>query len=169
MTEAELRQAVRRTYDFACGYCGVREEDAGSELELDHFQPHSLGGGNELENLVYCCTTCNRLKGDFRAISTAEKRLLHPQRDDLNLHLRQDSDGLLTALTETGKFHLMRLRLNRPPLVALRRARTENACLREELQQARAAQKSLTEHLQKLDERIERIYGEIIRLLTNKK
>ena len=30
MTEAELRQAVRRAYDFACGYCGVREEDAGS-------------------------------------------------------------------------------------------------------------------------------------------
>ena len=167
MTESELRQTVRRAYNFACGYCGVREEDAGSELELDHFKPRSLDGGDELENLVYCCTTCNRIKGDFWADSTAEKRLLHPQQDDLTLHLRQDSDGLLTGLTETGKFHLKRLRLNRPPLVALCRARTENARMREELKQAQAAQQLLTKHLLKIDEQIERIYDEIIRLSNN--
>ncbi|MGI9055824.1 MAG: HNH endonuclease [Pyrinomonadaceae bacterium] len=166
MTDAELRQTSRRAYDFACGYCGVREEDAGSLLELDHFQPRSLGGGEKVENLVYCCTTCNRIKGDFWAVSTDEKRILHPQRDDLNLHLRQDSDGLLTGLTETGKFHLKRLRLNRPPLVALRRARIANALLREELRQAQAARESLTEHLQTIDGEIERIYEEIIRLLN---
>ena len=165
MTESELRQTVRRACNFACGYCGVREEDAGSELELDHFKPRSLDGGDEPENLVYCCTTCNRIKGDFWAASIDEKRLLHPQRDDLTLHLRQDSDGLLAALTETGKFHLKRLRLNRPPLVALRRTRMENANLREELRQSQAIQKKLIEHLQKLDGEIERIYKEIVRLL----
>ena len=134
MTEAELRQTVRHAYNFACGYCSVREEDTGSELELDHFQPHSPGGGDELENLVYCCTTCNRLKGDFWALATAEKRILHLQRDDLSLHLQQDSNGLLTAFTETGKFHLKRLR--------------------EELRQAQTAQQVLTEHLQTIDEKI---------------
>ena len=166
MNEAELRQTVRRAYDFACGYCDVREEDTGGELELDHFYPRVLGGSDELENLVYCCTNCNRFKGQFWAVSTAEQRLLHPRRDDLNLHLRQDSDGFLTALTETGKFHLRRLRLNRPPLLALRRARAENSRLREELHQAQSAQKSLIEHLSKIDGEIERIYEEIIRLLT---
>ena len=165
MTEAELRQTVRRAYNFSCGYCGVREEDAGSELELDHFKPQSLGGENALENLVYCCTTCNRIKGDFWAIAPTEKRLLHPQNDDVHLHLSQDSDGLLTGLTETGKFHLKRLRLNRPPLVALRQARIANARLREELNQAQATQKKLAQHLQKLDGEIERIYQEIIQLL----
>ncbi len=164
MTESELRKTVRRAYDFACGYCGVREEDAGSELELDHFKPRSFGGDDALENLVYCCTTCNRVKGDFWATSTTEKRLLHPQQDDLSLHLRQESDGFLTVLTETGKFHLSRLRLNRPPLPALRRARAENARLREELKQSQATQKTLTEHLRRLDGEIERIYEEIIRL-----
>lgn len=164
MTESELRKTVRRAYDFACGYCGVREEDAGSELELDHFKPRSFGGDDALENLVYCCTTCNRVKGDFWATSTTEKRLLHPQQDDLSLHLRQESDGFLTVLTETGKFHLSRLRLNRPPLAALRRARAENARLREELKQSQATQKTLTEHLRRLDGEIERIYEEIIRL-----
>lgn len=114
----ELRQIVRRAYNFACGYCGVREKDAGSELELDHFKPRRSSGGDELENLVYCCTTCNRLKGDFWAASATDKRLLHPKRDDLTGHLRQETDGLFTALTKTGEFHLSRLRLNRPPLVA---------------------------------------------------
>ncbi len=72
----------------------------------------------------------------------------------------------MIGLTATGKFHLTRLRLNRPPLVALRRARLENARLREQLKQALATQKKLTEHLEKLDGEIERIYGEIIRLLN---
>ena len=165
MTESELRQTVRRAYHFACGYCSVREEDAASELELDHFKPRSLDGGDELENLVYCCTTCNRIKGDFWAIPPTEKRILHPQNDDLTLHLRQEPDGHLIGLTETGKFHLKRLRLNRPPLVALRRARMENARLHEELRQSQTAQKELTEHLQKRDREIERIYEEINRLL----
>lgn len=161
MTEPGFRQAVRRAYDFACGYCGVREEDAGSLLELDHFEPRSAGGGDEVENLVYCCTTCNRLKGDFWSPSTTEKRLLHPQRDDFNQHLRLEPDGLFTALTETGSFHLARLRLNRPPLVALRRARAENAGLRDELQQARSTQKLLRERLITLDNEIERIIKEL--------
>jgi HNH endonuclease len=166
MTESEIRQVVRRAYNFACGYCAVREEDAGSELELDHFKPRSLDGNDELENLVYCCTTCNRIKGDFWAIAPTEKRLLHPQHDDLSLHLRQEPDGFLTGLTEIGKFHLTRLRLNRPPLVALRRARMENVRLREELEQAQTTQKDLTEHLQRLDGEIERLYEEISRLLN---
>jgi len=163
LTESELRQAVRRAYNFACGYCDVREEDAGSELELDHFKPRSLGGSDDLENLVYCCTTCNRIKGDFWTIAPTEKRLLHPKRDDLTEHLCQERDGLFTALTKTGEFHLSRLRLNRPPLVALRRARLENAKLREELEQTQTAQKLLNERLARQDEEIERMLKEISR------
>ncbi len=139
----------------------MREEDAGSLLELDHFKPRSAGGSDGFENLVYCCTTCNRLKGDFWSATTTEKRLLHPTRDNASLHLRLEADGLFTALTETGEFHLSRLRLNRPPLVALRRARMENSRLREELEQAQAAQKSLRERLVALDKEMERILEEI--------
>lgn len=166
MSESELRAAVRRGYDFACGYCGVREGEAGSALELDHFKPRRTGGGDELENLVYCCTTCNRLKGDFWTDDKiSAHRLLHPQHDNLNEHLRQEPNGLLTALTETGSFHLARLRLNRPPLVALRQARAENAKLREELKQAQAAQKLMSERLVAFDEEIERIFEEIARFM----
>lgn len=65
MSTQEDREIVRRAYNQRCGYCGVREEEAGSEFEIDHFRPRSVGGGDEPENLVYCCTACNRLKGDF--------------------------------------------------------------------------------------------------------
>lgn len=64
MTNA-LREAVRRAYQHRCGYCGVHENEAGCELEIDHFRPVSKGGGDESENLVYCCTACNRHKADF--------------------------------------------------------------------------------------------------------
>jgi HNH endonuclease len=43
----------------------------GSELEIDHFQPKSAGGGDELENLIYCCTPCNRHKAMFWPIVDA--------------------------------------------------------------------------------------------------
>ena len=164
MTDPGLREAIRRAYKFACGYCGVREEDAGSQLELDHFKPRSAGGNHEFENLVYCCPTCNRLKGDFWSNDVlSEKRLLHPKHDDLTKHLLLEQNGLFTALTKIGEFHLMRLRLNRPPLVALRRARAENAKLREELARARTAQRLLYERLVALDEEIERLLKEIAR------
>jgi hypothetical protein len=65
-------------------------------------------------------------KGDFWPATdplTTPQRLLHPTRDDLTQHLREEPDGHLVAISATGAFHLTRLRLNRPPLLALRRAR----------------------------------------------
>jgi hypothetical protein len=111
-----LREAVRVRYQFRCGYCGVSERDAGAELTLDHFQPISHQGGDDLENLVYCCHACNEHKGDFWTENTI-LRLLHPGRDELATHLQEDEQGRLIGLTETGVFHIERLHLNRPPLV----------------------------------------------------
>jgi 5-methylcytosine-specific restriction endonuclease McrA len=124
MTEEARRAAVRAAYDGRCGYCTVHEAEAGTELEIDHFQPRSAAGSDHPDNLIYCCTACNRLKGDFWPQTdplTTTRRLLHPRRDDLTEHLRAEADGRIVALTVTGGFHLDRLRLNRPPLIALRR------------------------------------------------
>ena len=123
MITREVRDEVRRLYHYRCAYCGVSEASVGGELEVDHFQPKSAGGGDELENLVYCCTSCNRRKGSFWPsidATTAPRRLLHPRRDDLKLHLREEEDGWLTALTDMGAFLIERLELNRPRLITLR-------------------------------------------------
>lgn len=167
MITQQDRAVVRHAYNQRCGYCGVREEEAGSELEIDHFRPRSVGGGEEPENLIYCCAACNRLKGNFwpASESPTHRRLLHPRHDDLTAHLREEADGRLTALTETGAFHLERLRLNRPPLIALRRARLEKAQIQQHWNELQNEQARLREQLAARDEEIREILEQIARLV----
>ena len=129
MITREIRNEVRRRYNYCCGYCGVRETDVGGELEIDHFHPVSAGGSDELDNLVYCCAVCNRHKGSFWAGASpaTEKHLLHPLLSDPAIHWREEEDGRLTALTETAAFHIARLKLNRPARIAMRLRRREEA------------------------------------------
>jgi hypothetical protein len=44
---------------FACRKCGATED-----LSIDHVQPWSLGGSDEIENLQILCRPCNSGKGD---------------------------------------------------------------------------------------------------------
>ena len=113
------RESLRQRFHFRCGYCGVREQDVGAELTNDHFQPRSRGGSDEPENWVYCCHCCNEFKGDFWQPDSIQ-RILHPLRDDVTANIVQEENGMLRALTETGDFHITRLHLNRPQLVAYR-------------------------------------------------
>jgi len=122
MVTPAQREAIRRAYRFQCGYCSVHENDVGSALEIDHFQPLSSDGTDEESNLVYACSACNKAKGDFWSLPNTEARLLHPKRDALDEHMRLSPDDHLQPLTPTGAFHIRRLRLNRPQLVALRQA-----------------------------------------------
>ena len=168
MVEKAVREAVRREFGYRCGYCGVHEEELGSELEVDHFQPRSVGGSDQLDNLVYCCPTCNRFKGDFWPAANPTATgccLLHPKRDDPLVHFREEEDGRLTTLTETGAFHIERLRLNRPPLIALRRARQKMAQLLRELTAAREEQTQLRERIASLERELEKILEQLFRLL----
>ncbi len=131
-------QAVRRHYDYRCGYCGVSETDTGGELTVDHFRPVAAGGGDDEENLVYACHRCNGYKRDvfLNAADLAQgRRLLHPLRDDMNTHIVENAaHGALKARTETGRFHITILQLNRPGLLAHRLDKRFIALMREELQ-----------------------------------
>jgi HNH endonuclease len=166
--ERERREAVRQAYVYRCGYCGVHEEEAGGALEIDHFQPRIRGGGDDLDNLVYCCPTCNRLKGDFwppDSSSTTSNRLLHPIQDDLTSHICEGEDGQLIALSTTGGFHIARLRLNRPPLIALRRSRKERDQLRQVLVAIQEEQSRLRQKIVALESELHDILGLLRRLL----
>lgn len=131
-------EAVRRRYQYACGYCGVTEAAAGGELTIDHYRPRAAGGGDDDDNLIYACVKCNQYKGEFwpHAEDMAQdRRVLHPWLDDLRTHLSEDEQtGHLQALTETGRFHIALLRLNRPQLVAHRLARRLERVLTEKQQ-----------------------------------
>ncbi len=115
---------VRARWEARCGYCGVTEEDVGGDLTVDHYVPQVAGGDDGDENLVYACFRCNLYKGDFHP--TPEDRVnghvvLHPLRDDIAIHVRlEETIGRVQPLTETGRFHIAILHLNRPALVAFR-------------------------------------------------
>lgn len=47
---------------YTCMYCDKRLP--AGELTLDHVQPQSRGGRDTWDNLVACCSPCNRRKAD---------------------------------------------------------------------------------------------------------
>jgi hypothetical protein len=128
-------ESIRRRYQYACGYCGVTEVDVGGELTIDHHRPRSAGGDDDEANLVYACARCNQYKGGFWPdpdCIARRQRVLHPLLDDLAVHLVEDEQtGRMKALSETGRFHIALLRLNRPQLVAHRLARKLQSVLGE--------------------------------------
>lgn len=149
---------VRGRYGARCGYCGVAENEAGGELSVDHYVPVGAGGDDSDDNLIYACFRCNFFKGDFNP--TPEDRakgrvLLHPLRDDASKHLRFDeTTGQLEPLTETGRFHVAVLRLNRPPLIALRLRRRYHELLLERMTLVEAENRELRASVRAQDEYI---------------
>ncbi len=131
-------ERVRQQYRRACGYCGVTEISAGGALTIDHYRPRSADGGDDIDNLVYACIKCNQYKHDFWPTTednAQQRRILHPQRDTVTLHLTLDEQtGRLEPRTETGRFHITLLRLNRPQLVKHRLSQQLQTVLREKQQ-----------------------------------
>lgn len=116
-----LHERVRERYVHCCGYCSVSETESGGELTVDHYRPPGCGGDDELDNLVYCCHRCNEYKGKYWPSPDDEARglrVLHPLGDDIQQHVRLgDGSGRLEPISETGRFHIELLHLNRPALV----------------------------------------------------
>lgn len=77
---------------FTCQYCGQKAPEI--VLHLDHVEPSSLGGGNEIINLVTSCKECNQGKSNVRLSddSAIEKQrhqaeLLQERREQLEMVL----------------------------------------------------------------------------------
>lgn len=73
-----LRFEVFKRDKFTCQYCGRMAPDV--ILEVDHINPVSEGGENELLNLITSCRDCNRGKGkrklsDSKEIQVQQDRL----------------------------------------------------------------------------------------------
>ena len=58
---------------YHCQYCGRRFQS--NQLTYDHVLPVARGGGKTWENIVTCCISCNRKKGN-RSPEEAGLRLL---------------------------------------------------------------------------------------------
>lgn len=56
-----LRFEVFKRDRFSCQYCGAHPPSV--ILHVDHIHPVSLGGTNEIDNLITACEPCNLGKG----------------------------------------------------------------------------------------------------------
>lgn len=134
---------------------------------MDHFHPQAAGGSDDIENLVYACTACNRFKGDYAPAQDAPEslRLLCPHRDDLAAHIEETVHGRLTGLTPRGWFHIQRLHLNRPQLVELRHLHRVLQAQKSELSRAREAEARLRRETDVLQGEIARLRAVVAALL----
>jgi 5-methylcytosine-specific restriction endonuclease McrA len=77
-TRALSRKNILLRDRNTCQYCGEVMNSA--ELTLDHVQPRSRGGLSTWENLVACCHSCNRRKGNHLLSELTEMKLLREPR-----------------------------------------------------------------------------------------
>jgi hypothetical protein len=148
-----VREQVRHRAHCACEFCGVSEIDTGGLLTIDHFQPRSKGGTDDVENLIYACAPCNQYKNDYWASEAADQPLWNPRQDPAHQHFVELDDGQLTPLTPTGIFTIRRLRLNRSQLVAARQRsnqRMQTELILQRYQELTLLQNQITEQITRL-------------------
>lgn len=75
---ASIRFEAFKRDSFKCQYCGRCAPEV--VLELDHIEPHSKGGADDLLNLITSCWECNNGKSDRRL---SDNTVLQKQRDQL--------------------------------------------------------------------------------------
>ena len=75
-----VRRRVLEAGGNRCYYCGSELPPPGRKAQVDHRQPARRGGGDEEENLVPACGSCNAAKG---AMSEREFREYVVQRSVL--------------------------------------------------------------------------------------
>src|SRR5664280_1174551 len=81
-TRALSRKNILLRDRNTCQYCG--KILAAGELTLDHVIPRSRGGASTWENLVACCHSCNRRKGNLLPHESSMKLMREPRA--FNLH-----------------------------------------------------------------------------------
>lgn len=81
-----IRKSVRfevfKRDNFTCQYCGAKAPDV--VLHVDHINPVSKGGDNEIINLVTACLPCNLGKSDRLLSDTTTLDRQRAQLEELN-------------------------------------------------------------------------------------
>lgn len=78
----KVRFEVFKRDNFTCQYCGGKAPQV--VLEVDHIEPVSKGGTNDILNLVTSCFDCNRGKSDRRLSDDSIITQQQEQLEELN-------------------------------------------------------------------------------------
>jgi hypothetical protein len=118
------RLFVAKRADFRCEYCRMHENDSFLPFEIDHIISVKHGGGNEPENLAYCCPHCNQNKGsDLTTFLKSYKDIvtIFNPREQIWTDNFTMEEGEILAKTRIGEATVKLLKLNDPERLILRR------------------------------------------------
>jgi hypothetical protein len=121
-----------------CEYCHLPTRGQVATFPIDHIEPVSADGTNDLENLALTCPHCNASKWtatesiDPESGSTVP--LFHPRRQLWEEHFEWSAVGTgeLLGRTSTGRATISCLRINDPEMIELRRLLVELGLFAEE-------------------------------------
>jgi hypothetical protein len=122
-----FRPHVRSDFRRTCAYCLIEELFAAGEenFELDHFWPASEFPDlkDDFYNLYYACHPCNHIKRakwpDSQLVAKGIG-FVDLCQDNFENHFRELPDGRWEGLTESAKYTIDALRLNRSHLMQIR-------------------------------------------------
>jgi HNH endonuclease len=122
-----IKYQIRQRAQGLCEYCHALEEWQYVRFTIDHIQPRSQGGSDDLNNLALACFHCNRKKYDKTSEidpeTGIESQLFNPRRNLWAEHFIWSSDQLqLLGLTSIGRATVVALECNRDRLVSIRAA-----------------------------------------------
>ncbi len=85
-----LFQILRQRAKYRCEYCHYPEILSSAPLSVDHLQPQSLGGSDNLDNLALACRCCNEIRYNFTMGIDPETQteipLFNPRRQEWSDH-----------------------------------------------------------------------------------
>ena len=112
-----LYNIVRQRAQFWCEYCHYPELLSSASLSINHIQPQSFGGSDELDNLALACRRCNERRYNFTTgidpATEAEAPLFNPLQQIWSEHFMWSADALkIIGKTPSGRATCNRLDLN---------------------------------------------------------
>jgi hypothetical protein len=125
----EYRKYLRHDFFYSCAYCTMMESEATSvRMTIDHYRPVASHPAmiDEYGNLLWACDTCNMRKGDRFPPPEAYAeghRFFRPDEDIRSEHFEEDESSVRSE-TNTGKFTINFLDLNRTELRFIRECRS---------------------------------------------
>lgn len=121
-----IREYVYTRANGRCEYCLCPSDVGTTPYAIDHVVPRASQGPSEPANLALSCQGCNSYKAKRQSavdpVSERRVPLYNPRRDQWHEHFAWSADGLaIVGLTPRGRATVDALRLNREPVVNLRR------------------------------------------------
>ena len=122
------RSYVQKDFEKTCAYCLIEELLAGGEenFELDHFKPKQSFRSliNDFYNLYWSCHPCNRMKWNYWPSEDLLRKgigFVDLCADDIRTHFQFAENGIVEGLTESARYTIEVLLLNRSHLIEIRK------------------------------------------------